>query len=70
VRNIMGVLLAVGDGRAEVSWAEQVLLSGDRTQAGVTAPPDGLCFVDAHYPPEFQLPRVPIGPLWAAAWSD
>ncbi|MES3040882.1 MAG: tRNA pseudouridine(38-40) synthase TruA [Pseudomonadota bacterium] len=70
VRNIMGVLLAVGDGRADISWAGQVLASVDRTQAGVTAPPDGLYFVDAHYPAEFDLPRGPIGPLWAAAWSE
>ena len=70
VRNIMGVLLAVGDGRAEIDWAGQVLASADRTQAGVTAPPDGLYFVDAHYPIEFVLPRSPIGPSWAAAWSE
>lgn len=70
VRNIMGVLLAVGDGRADVDWAGQVLASADRTQGGITAPPDGLYFVDAHYPAEFHLPRDPIGPLWAAAWSE
>ncbi|MEK6787815.1 MAG: tRNA pseudouridine(38-40) synthase TruA [Pseudomonadota bacterium] len=70
VRNIMGVLLAVGDGRADVAWARQVLESCDRTQAGVTAPPDGLYFVEAHYPPEFPLPKDSIGPSWAAAWSE
>ena len=70
VRNIMGVLLAVGDGRADPDWDEEVLVSRDRTQGGITAPPDGLYFVDAHYPSQFQLPQAPIGPLWAAAWSD
>jgi len=70
VRNIMGVLLAVGDGRAEVDWARQVLASCDRTQAGVTAPPDGLYFVAAHYPAEFTLPNDSIGPSWAGAWSE
>lgn len=70
VRNIMGVLLAIGDGRVDIEWAGQVLASADRTQAGITAPPDGLYFVDAHYPAEFALPRDSIGPLWAAAWSD
>lgn len=70
VRNIMGVLLAVGDGRADTSWAGQVLASADRTQAGVTAPPDGLYFVDAHYPAEFDLPRAQLGPAWAAGWSE
>lgn len=70
VRNIMGVLLAIGDGRADIAWARQVLDSGDRTQAGVTAPPDGLYFVQAHYPSEFILPADSIGPSWAAAWSE
>ena len=70
VRNIMGVLLAVGDNRAETAWAKQVLDSCDRTRAGVTAPPDGLYFVDAHYPPEFTLPKSALGPSWAAAWSE
>lgn len=70
VRNIMGVLLAVGDGRAGTGWAGEVLAAGDRTRAGVTAPPDGLYFVQAHYPPRFTLPAVMIGPAWAAGWSE
>ena len=34
VRNIAGVLLAIGAGIKPVSWAEQVLLAKDRTVAG------------------------------------
>lgn len=68
VRNIAGVLMTIGQGKAEPAWAAEVLASRDRTLGGVTASPDGLYFVDAHYPPEFTLPREPLGPLWLAAW--
>lgn len=59
VRNIVGVLLAVGSGEAEPSWAEKVLQSRDRTQAGVTAPPDGLYLSRVFYPEQFRLPAPP-----------
>lgn len=45
VRNIVGVLLKVGSGKAPVSYAQQVLLSLDRKQGGITAPAQGL-FLD------------------------
>src|SRR5690625_7745118 len=41
VRNIAGVLLAVGSGQAPAGWPAQVLASRDRTQGGVTARPEG-----------------------------
>lgn len=62
VRNIMGVLIAIGRGEQPVQWAKQVLDSKDRTQAGLTAKPDGLYLVKAHYPSEFNLPELPLGP--------
>lgn len=64
VRNIAGVLMAIGQGKAEPEWAKQVLEAQDRTQGGITAPPDGLYFVDVHYPEQFVLPKEPVGPLW------
>lgn len=64
VRNIAGVLMAIGQGKAEPEWAQEVLLARDRTLGGVTAPPDGLYFVDVHYPEQFVLPREPLGPLF------
>lgn len=64
VRNIMGVLIAIGKGEKPVAWAKQVLESKDRTQAGLTAKPDGLYLVKAHYPVEFQLPELPLGPAF------
>lgn len=69
VRNIVGVLLAIGEGKAASSWAGDVLASRDRKLAGITAAPDGLYFVDAHYPEQFELPREPPGPLWLSGWS-
>jgi tRNA pseudouridine38-40 synthase len=50
VRNIVGVLLAIGAGEKEMDWAELVLQSRDRTQGGITAPAAGLYLVNAIYP--------------------
>lgn len=60
IRNIVGVLAAVGDGRKPAGWARAVLEARDRRAGGVTAPPDGLYFVGALYPERFVLPG------WAA----
>jgi tRNA pseudouridine38-40 synthase len=58
VRNIAGVLMAVGTGKQPVAWVEQVLAARDRAQGGVTAPPYGLYFMEALYPEAFEIPRV------------
>ncbi|MBY6191940.1 tRNA pseudouridine(38-40) synthase TruA [Microbulbifer agarilyticus] len=63
VRNIAGVLMAVGRGDRSPEWVQQVLEARDRTAASVTAPPHGLYLVDVQYPPEFTLPEVAPGPL-------
>jgi tRNA pseudouridine38-40 synthase len=55
VRNIAGVLLAIGKGDQEASWAGEVLALRDRTLGGVTAPPQGLCLTGVDYPDEFGL---------------
>lgn len=60
VRNISGVLMAVGMGKAEPVWAKQVLEARDRTVGGVTALPNGLYLVDVDYPAEFDLPKQDI----------
>ncbi|WP_054774971.1 tRNA pseudouridine(38-40) synthase TruA [Methylogaea oryzae] len=60
VRNIVGVLIAVGIGKQEPEWAKAVLESRDRSQGGVTAPPDGLYFGGVAYPAEFGLARHPV----------
>ncbi len=63
VRNIAGVLLAVGDGRAEVDWPVKVLAARDRRASGITAPAGGLYFVHVDYPGEFELP-ITSGPVF------
>ena len=63
VRNIVGVLLPIGEGSKPVSWMAEVLATKDRKQAGITAPGQGLYFVGVHYPEEFSvIPCQPYGP--------
>ena len=57
VRNIAGVLMAIGCGDEPVSWVSDLLEIRDRTRGGVTAPPRGLYFLRADYPPELGLPQ-------------
>ena len=57
VRNIVGVLIAIGSGEQPVDWAGEVLAKRDRTQAGITAAPQGLCLLQVRYPAEFILPE-------------
>jgi tRNA pseudouridine38-40 synthase len=59
VRNIAGVLIAIGKSDRPVEWSRQVLEYRDRKLGGVTAPPDGLYLVGVEYPSEFQLPPNP-----------
>ncbi|WP_051080547.1 tRNA pseudouridine(38-40) synthase TruA [Thioalkalivibrio sp. ALJT] len=63
VRNIAGVLLAVGDGRMDTDWPQRVLAARDRRASGITAPAGGLYFVHVDYPAEFVLP-VTAGPVY------
>ncbi|MBI3560751.1 MAG: tRNA pseudouridine(38-40) synthase TruA [Gammaproteobacteria bacterium] len=60
VRNIAGVLMTIGAGEQPPLWAKQVLERRDRTQGGITAAPQGLYFITAYYPVEFDLPAVGI----------
>lgn len=57
VRNIVGTLMAVGNGRQPPEWVETVLNSRDRSLAGVTAPAEGLYFMQVEYPAHFALPE-------------
>ena len=50
VRILTGCLLAIGKGDKPVEWLSEVLALCDRTQAGATAPPQGLCFFTARLP--------------------
>ncbi|MGB1580396.1 MAG: tRNA pseudouridine(38-40) synthase TruA [Nevskiales bacterium] len=56
VRNIAGVLIAIGKGRRDVGWTAELLDIRDRAKGGVTAPACGLYFMQAIYPAEWKLP--------------
>lgn len=68
VRIIAGVLMAVGRGERPPEWVAEVLACRDRTQAGVTAPPQGLYFLGPTYPPELGVP-TPVALGWPGAES-
>ena len=56
VRNIAGVLVAIGTGKMPVTWAQEVLDARDRTLGGVTMPAAGLYLREVHYPGHFRIP--------------
>lgn len=64
VRNIAGVLIAVGSGRRSVSWVNDVLSARDRKLGAETAPPYGLYLVGVVYPQEYNVPQVVSGPMF------
>ncbi len=49
VRNMVGTLKMVGEGRWLISQVAESLLARDRRAAGPTAPPDGLCLTRVCY---------------------
>ncbi|HKS97060.1 MAG TPA: tRNA pseudouridine(38-40) synthase TruA [Terriglobia bacterium] len=49
VRNIVGTLIEVGRGKLAPEDVARILAARDRTQAGPTAPPQGLCLVKVEY---------------------
>jgi tRNA pseudouridine38-40 synthase len=68
VRNIAGVLMAIGRGERPVGWAREILDLRDRTRGGVTAPPQGLYLARVDYPPEFGLPVAEAGS--PVSWTE
>ena len=60
VRNIAGVLMAIGSGERPVAWAKEVLEHRDRTLGGVTASPHGLYFHRVDYDPQFGIPSQAV----------
>ena len=57
VRNIAGVLMAIGYGKESTGWAKEVLLAKDRAAGGITAPPNGLYLVNVKYPDRYDIPK-------------
>lgn len=60
IRNIMGCLVTVGQGKQAPQWVKEVLLERDRDAAAPTFSPDGLYFLGPRYAPHWGLPdRTP-----------
>lgn len=55
VRNLVGTLLEVGSGQRRAEDMVWLLQEGERSQAGVTAPPQGLYLVKIEYPAAYSL---------------
>jgi tRNA pseudouridine38-40 synthase len=68
VRNIVGTLLAIGQGDASSGRAREQLESRQRSTGEATAPAHGLYFWQVEYPLEFGLPddSAMIGPFGAS----
>ncbi|MES2975056.1 MAG: tRNA pseudouridine(38-40) synthase TruA [Pseudomonadota bacterium] len=60
IRNIMGCLVAVGQGSQPAGWVHEVLAARDRDAAAPTFSPDGLYFLGPVYEARWGLPdRTP-----------
>lgn len=64
VRNIVGVLVKIGEGEKDPEWTLAVLNSRDRRNGGMTSSPNGLYLVDVEYPLHFEMPKLPKGPFF------
>jgi len=60
VRNITGVLMAIGSGKQPVEWTQELLHVKSRQLGGVTAPPDGLYLGSVYYPEHYGIAKHPV----------
>lgn len=60
VRNIAGVLIEIGSGKQAEDWTQQLLMVKDRSQAAITAPPNGLYLAGVFYPAEYGIRCHPL----------
>ena len=64
VRNLVGCLVQIGQGKRSVSWMAEVIEQRDRKFAAPTYAPDGLYLTDVEYPSEFAIRTgLAINPL-------
>jgi tRNA pseudouridine38-40 synthase len=57
VRNLMGCLVAVGQGLHRPGWMADVLAARSRDAAAPTFAPDGLYFAGPYYDPAHGIPE-------------
>ena len=58
VRNIIGALVYIGQGRQRPEWMAELLSQRDRTRAAPTFSPDGLYLTAVGYPGDYGLPAT------------
>jgi tRNA pseudouridine38-40 synthase len=56
VRNLVGSLVYIGQGRESTSWLGELLAGRDRTVAAPTFMPDGLYLAKIEYDDKWGLP--------------
>lgn len=56
IRNLMGCLIAIGQGSKPPEWMKEVLEARSRAVAAPTFAPDGLYFLGPQYDPQWGLP--------------
>jgi tRNA pseudouridine38-40 synthase len=64
VRNILGCLVVIGQGRQPPGWMAQVLAARDRDAAAPTFPPHGLYFLGPYYDPGHGIPEHTATHAW------
>lgn len=57
VRNIVGALLYVGNGKRDPAWIAELMESKDRSVSAPTFMPDGLYLGEIAYPEQWGIPR-------------
>ena len=67
IRNIMGCLIAIGQGQRSPDWMREVIAARNRDAAAPTFAPDGLYFLGPRYAPEWGLPDRTAAYDWLPA---
>jgi len=65
VRNLMGALIYIGQGKHAPGWIDSLLEQGDRRLSAPTFSPAGLYLAGVEYPDRFGLPASHITDLMA-----
>ena len=64
VRNIMGCLVAIGQGPRPATWMGEVLAARSCDAAAPTFPPEGLYFVGPVYDAVHAIPQTTPAMSW------
>ncbi len=68
VRNLVGTLLMVGQGKQSPDWVKTVLEAKSRQAAAPTFMPDGLYLAGVSYPEHYQIPKANLAASVLPAW--